>query len=65
MPSDDWTWDDYITLNEKVAKSTGKPSALAATAGIFGDVNIFNYWVRAQGESLFNEDGTALGYDDD
>lgn len=65
VPSDDWTWDDYITLNEKVAKSTGKPSALAATAGIFGDVNIFNYWVRSQGESLFNEDGTALGYDDD
>ena len=64
-PTDDWTWDDYITLNEKVAKSTGKPSALAATAGIFGDVNIFNYWVRSQGESLFNEDGTALGYDDD
>ena len=21
-PTDDWTWDDYITLNEKVAKST-------------------------------------------
>ena len=66
VPSDDWTWDDYITLNEKVAKSTGKPSALAATAGIFGDVNIFNYWVRSQGESLFNEDDNkSLGYDDD
>lgn len=65
VPSDDWTWDDYIALNKKVSESTGKPSALAATAGIFGDVNIFNYWVRSQGETLFNEDGTALGFDDD
>ena len=65
MPSDDWSWEDYIALNQKVAESTGKPSALAATAGIFGDVNIFNYWVRSKGESLFNEDGTALGYEDD
>lgn len=65
VPSDDWTWDDYIALNKKVADSTGKPSALAATAGIFGDVNIFNYWVRSKGETLFNEDGTGLGYDED
>ena len=65
IPTDDWTWDDYITLNKKVADSTGKPSALAATAGIFGDVNIFNYWVRSHGGTLFNADGTALGYDDD
>ena len=65
VPSDDWTWDDYITLNEKVAKSTGKPSALAATAGIFGDVNIFNYWVRSHGEQLFSDDNKSLGYDDD
>ena len=64
-PTDDWTWDDYIELNKKVADYTGEPSALAATAGIFGDVNIFNYWVRSQGEALFNEDGTGLGYDDD
>ena len=65
VPSDDWTWDDYITLNEKVAKSTGTPSALAATAGIFGDVNIFNYWVRSHGEQLFSDDNKSLGYDDD
>ncbi len=65
MPTDDWTWDDYITMNTKVAESTGKPSALAATAGIFGDTNIFNYWIRSHGGTLFNEDGTGLGYDDD
>ncbi len=65
IPSDDWTWDDYIALNKKVSEYTGQPSALAATAGIFGDVNIFNYWVRSHGGTLFNEDGTGLGYEDD
>ena len=65
MPTDDWTWDDYVELNRKVAESTGQPSALAATAGIFGDTNIFNYWIRSHGGTLFNEDGTGLGYDDD
>ncbi len=64
-PTDDWTWSDYIDMNKKVSEKTGQPSALAATAGIFGDVNIFNYWVRSNGGSLFNEDGTGLGYDDD
>lgn len=64
-PTDDWTWEDYIAMNTKVAESTGQPSALAATAGIFGDTNIFNYWVRSHGETLFNEDGTGLGYEDD
>ena len=65
MPTDDWTWEDYIELNTKVAEYTGQPSALAATAGIFGDTNIFNYWVRSHGATLFNEDGTGLGFTDD
>lgn len=65
VPTEDWTWEDYIALNTKVAESTGQPSALAATAGIFGDTNIFNYWIRSHGAALFNEDGTGLGYDDD
>ncbi len=64
-PTDGWTWEDYIAMNTKVAESTGQPSALAATAGIFGDTNIFNYWIRSHGETLFNEDGTGLGYEDD
>lgn len=65
VPTDDWTWEDYIEMNKKVAESTGQPSALAATAGIFGDTNIFNYWVRSHGATLFNADGTDLGYTDD
>jgi len=61
VPSDDWTWDDYVEIAKQLTD---------ADNGVYGtalqlDVNIFNYWVRSQGESLFNEDGTALGYDDD
>ena len=64
-PADDWTWDDYIEMNTKVTEMTGKPSALTATIGAFGDMNYFNYWVRQHGETLFNEDGTGLGFEDD
>ncbi|MFR5060633.1 MAG: extracellular solute-binding protein [[Ruminococcus] torques] len=63
-PTSDWTWKDYIELNQKAAETTGKESALIA-AGVTGDTNVFNYWVRQHGGQLFNEDQTSLGYDDD
>lgn len=63
-PADDWTWSDYEALNKAVADSTGNPSALVAS-GVTGDTNVFNYWVRQKGETLFNEDGTGLGFEDD
>ncbi len=63
-PKEDWTWSDYIEMNKKVSESTGSPSALVA-AGVTGDTNVFNYWVRQHGESLFSEDGTSLGFEDD
>jgi multiple sugar transport system substrate-binding protein len=65
MPTDDWTWDEYIALNTKVAEKTGEPSALVSIIGPFGDTNPFNYWVRQHGKALFNEDGTGLGFEDD
>lgn len=64
-PTDDWTWDDYIALNTAVSEHTGEESALTATIGPFGDMNFFNYYVRQHGETLFAEDGTSLGFDDD
>jgi multiple sugar transport system substrate-binding protein len=65
IPSDSWTWDDYIALNTKVAQATGEPSALVSIIGPFGDTNPFSYWVRQHGGILFNADGTGLGYEDD
>ena len=65
MPTEDWTWDDYIELNKKVSEYTGQESALSSITGPFGDMSPIRYWVREKGAELFNEDGTALGYDDD
>ena len=57
-----WTWDEFVETAKTIKEKTGK---YGICSGVADDTNIFNYWVRSQGESLFNEDGTALGYDDD
>jgi multiple sugar transport system substrate-binding protein len=56
---ENWTWDDYKEL-----------AAKAKAAGIFVDTGVkadvfFNYFLRTKGLSLYNEDGSGLGYDDD
>lgn len=61
-PTSDWTWSDYISLNNEIYANTGKyGSSLTPVA----DTNIFNYWVRQHGETLFSDDNTSLGYEDD
>lgn len=54
-----WTWDDY----EEIA-------AKAQAKGIFIDDGMraeifFAYYLRTKGETLYNAEGTALGYSDD
>lgn len=56
---DNWTWEQY----EEIALQ-------AAEGGMYFDTGLkpevfFNYYLRTKGETLYNEDGTALGYDDD
>lgn len=56
---DDWTWDTFIEMGDA-----------AAEAGVFFDTGMapdvfFNYYLRQQGERLYAEDGSGLGYDDD
>ncbi|WP_299090792.1 sugar ABC transporter substrate-binding protein [uncultured Metabacillus sp.] len=56
---ENWTWDDYKEIAKK-----------AKAAGIFMDTGMkadvfFNYYLRTQGKSLYSEDGTKLGYEDD
>lgn len=60
--SSDWTWSDYMELNQKVKDETGK---MGSATGPVDDTNIFHYWVRQQGASLFSEDNKSLGYEDD
>lgn len=63
-PKGDWTWDDFAKISETISKKTGKASAMTSS-GVVSDTNIFNYWVRQNGASLFSEDGKSLGYEDD
>ena len=62
VPTSDWTWDDFISICHQVTEKTGKYGfGIIPTS----DTNFFNYWVRQHGASLFSEDQTQLGYDDD
>ena len=62
VPSMDWTWSDFIDLCKTVKDKTGK---LGSATGPVDDTNLFNYWVRQHGASLFSDDQKSLGYDDD
>jgi multiple sugar transport system substrate-binding protein len=56
---EDWTWDDYTDIAMKA-----KDAGLYMDTGLQGDV-FFNYFLRTQGKSLYNAEGTAIGYEDD
>ncbi|WP_310604654.1 ABC transporter substrate-binding protein [Anaerosporobacter sp.] len=61
-PTSDWKWNDFISMVNTIYEKTGKQGA---AMGPVEDTNIFNYWVRQHGETLFSEDNKSLGYDDD
>ena len=63
LPDGTWTWPKFLENASAVSASLQKPGVLTS-AGITKDTNIFRYWVRQHGEELFNEDGTALGFED-
>lgn len=56
---ENWTWDQYKEIAMK-AKNAGLFMDSSMAADIF-----FNYYLRTKGLSLYNTDGSALGYDDD
>ena len=55
----DWSWSDMEEIFAKVKAST---DAYPIDAVNFGQ---FHYYLRQKGASLYSEDGTKLGYDDD
>lgn len=61
-PTGNWTWNDFIKTAETVKEKTGK---YGMAGGPVDDTNLFNYWIRQHGESLFSEDKKAIGYTDD
>ncbi|MNP06291.1 putative ABC transporter substrate-binding protein YesO [compost metagenome] len=55
----DWDWAKYEELAMKSASNK-----LYFDGGMAPDI-FFNYFLRTKGLTLYNADGTALGYDDD
>lgn len=62
-PTSDWTWDDFLKMNADVKEKAGIEDSASTDPLI--DTNLFNYWVRQHGESLFSDDNKSLGYKDD
>lgn len=56
---ENWTWDDYKEIALK-SKDAGLYIDTSMAADVF-----FNYYLRTKGVSLYNTDGSALGYEDD
>lgn len=56
---ENWTWDQYKEIALK-AKSAGLYMDGSMAADVF-----FNYYLRTKGLSLYNTDGSGLGYEDD
>ncbi|WP_375102709.1 extracellular solute-binding protein [Paenibacillus sp. RS8] len=56
---ENWTWDQYKEIAAK-AKSAGLYINGSMAADVF-----FNYYLRTKGLALYNNDGSALGYEDD
>jgi multiple sugar transport system substrate-binding protein len=56
---ENWTWDQYKEIAMK-AKTAGLYIDGSMAADIF-----FNYYLRTKGLALYNNDGSALGYEDD
>ncbi|NIK76611.1 multiple sugar transport system substrate-binding protein [Paenibacillus castaneae] len=56
---ENWTWDDYVAMAAK-AKAAG----LFFDSGMRAEV-FFGYYLRTHDKTLFNAEGTGLGYEDD
>ena len=58
-PKINWTWDDYDNTVEQVYKATGVKSAPL----FYGSIKtLWEYVERCAGKSMYNKDGTTLGF---
>ncbi|SFL45961.1 ABC transporter substrate-binding protein [Salibacterium qingdaonense] len=60
MPSNDWTWQEYMDITSGISEATGQYGVSYTEPD-----NFFEYYLRENGKAMFNEDGTGLGYEDD
>ena len=64
-PSPEWTWQDFMDKARALKENTDVDYGSTLLPGAHRDVFGFRIWLRQHGKSLYNEDGTGLGYDDD
>jgi len=61
-PFDDWTWDEYIEIAEKIYKKTGIPSDIPF---LIEARWLFDSWIHSYGYSLFSDDGKSMPWTKD
>lgn len=61
-PDGEWNWEEFMDICMQIKEKTGK-YGLAMTPIL--DLNLYQYWVRQQGEELFLPDQRSLGYEED
>ena len=61
QPKPEWTWKEFETALTQLHDKTGKYGMSTS----LDDNQVFKLWVKQNGGTLYNEAGTALGYDDD
>lgn len=55
-----WTWEDFVDIGAQITEATGGEIYGAQDKG-FNEANL-EVFLRQNGESLYNEDGTGLGF---
>lgn len=60
-PKPEWTWKEFEAAISQLHEKTGKYGMSTS----LDDNQVFKLWVKQRGGTLYNEEGTALGYDDD
>jgi len=61
-PTPNWTWSEF---EEAMLAIKDKTEKYGYASDVLTDTNLLTYWIRQYGKSLYSEDGTELGYDDD
>ncbi len=61
VPKREWTWPEFEQIMTQMKEKTG---VYGASTGL-SDMQVFKLWVKQRGGTLYNEEGTALGYEDD
>lgn len=61
LPKPEWTWKEFEQTITQLHDKLGKYGMSTS----MDDNQVFKLWVKQHGATLYNKEGTALGYEDD